>query len=171
MPWFNCKYGYKSCTVIRSNYKDTLQDSFVQRASFSENLLACLLILTVLNFWKFTSYCSLRPLWSGMGEVVLVSASLTLHPPSPPTVHQLSWLALPVLALFLHIWVTYTVGELGSGYICPAQKSLVLGKPTCSVSSPEHDRKLLSHKECIVYWQSVGIALMDSIVLVITCRF
>ena len=25
------------------------------------------LTLKVLNFWKFTSYCSLKPLWSGMG--------------------------------------------------------------------------------------------------------
>ena len=48
----------------------------------------------VLNFWKFTSYCSLKPLWLGMGEVVPARTSPTLHPPSPPTVHQLSWLAL-----------------------------------------------------------------------------
>ena len=47
--------------------------------------------LKVLNFWKFTSYCSLQPLWSGMREVV---SARTLHPPSPPTVHQLSRLAL-----------------------------------------------------------------------------
>ena len=48
----------------------------------------------VLNFWKFTwkwsgwisDYCSLKPLWSGMGEVVPARTSLTLHPPSPPTV-------------------------------------------------------------------------------------
>ena len=52
------------------------------------------LIFKVLNFWKFTRYCSLKPLWSGMGEVVPVRTSPTLHPPSPPTVHQLSWLAL-----------------------------------------------------------------------------
>ena len=52
------------------------------------------LTLKVLNFWKFTSYCSLKPLWSGMGEVVPARTSPTLHPPSPPTVHQLSWLAL-----------------------------------------------------------------------------
>ena len=50
--------------------------------------------LKVLNFWKFTSYCSLKPLWSGMGEVVLARTSPTLHSPSPPTVYQLSWLAL-----------------------------------------------------------------------------
>ena len=30
------------------------------------------LTLKVLNFWKFTSYCSLKPLWSGMREVVLL---------------------------------------------------------------------------------------------------
>ena len=52
------------------------------------------LTLTVLNFWKFTSYCSSKPLWSGMGEVVPARTSPTLHPPSPPTVHQLSRLAL-----------------------------------------------------------------------------
>ena len=62
---------------------------------------ACLQIVTdwtltlkVLNFWKFTSCCSLKPLQSGWGEVVPARPSLTLHPPSPPTVHQLSQLAL-----------------------------------------------------------------------------
>ena len=51
------------------------------------------------------SYCSLKPLWSGMGEVVPARTLLTLHPPSPShcaviilfksvPVHQLSWLAL-----------------------------------------------------------------------------
>ena len=44
------------------------------------------LTLKVLNFWKLTSYCSLKPLWSGMGEVVPARTSPTLH---PPTVHQL----------------------------------------------------------------------------------
>ena len=52
------------------------------------------LTLKVLKFWKFTSYCSLKPLWSGMGEVVPARTSPTLHPPSPPTMHQLSRLAL-----------------------------------------------------------------------------
>ena len=55
--------------------------------------------LKVLNFWKFTSYCSLKPLWSGMREVVPARTSLTLHPPSPPTMHQLSWLALQELRM------------------------------------------------------------------------
>ena len=45
------------------------------------------LTLKVLNFWKFTRYCSLKSLWSGMGEVVPTRTSPTLHPPSPPTVH------------------------------------------------------------------------------------
>ena len=61
------------------------------------------LTLKVLNFWKFTSYCSLKPLWSGMGEVVPARTSPTLHPPSPPTVHQLSWLALQELILNIAI--------------------------------------------------------------------
>ena len=51
----------------------------------------------MLNFWKFTSYCSLKPLWLGMGEVVPARTSPTLHPPSPPTAHQLSRLALSEL--------------------------------------------------------------------------
>ena len=60
--------------------------------SVSQTLI--ILTLKVLNFWKLTSYCSLKPLWSGMGVVVPARTSPTLHPPSPPTVHQLSWLAL-----------------------------------------------------------------------------
>ena len=47
------------------------------------------LTLKVLNFWKFTSYCSLKPLWLGIGEVVPARTSPILHPLSPPTVHQL----------------------------------------------------------------------------------
>ena len=60
--------------------------------SWSSN--GSVLTLKVLNFWKSTSYCSLKPLWSGMGEVVPARTSPTLHPPSPPTVHQLSRLSL-----------------------------------------------------------------------------
>ena len=67
-----------------------------QQLDLGERTLSFLhqLTLKVLNFWKFTSYCSLKPLWSGMGEVVPARTSPTLHPPSPPTVHQLSQLAL-----------------------------------------------------------------------------
>ena len=50
------------------------------------------LTIKVLNFWKLTSHCSLKPLWSGMGEPARNSP--TLHPPSPPTVYQLLRLAL-----------------------------------------------------------------------------
>ena len=48
---------------------------------------SCWLTLTVLNFWKFAIYCSLNPLWSGMGEVVPARTSPTLHPPSPIPSH------------------------------------------------------------------------------------
>ena len=40
----------------------------------------CIITLKVLNFWKFTSYCSLKPIWSGMGEVVPSRTSPTLYP-------------------------------------------------------------------------------------------
>ena len=63
-----------------------------------------LLNFKVLNFWKFSSYCSLKPLRSGMGEVVPARTSPTLHPPSPPTVHQFSWLALWELIAVMDIW-------------------------------------------------------------------
>ena len=68
--------------------------SFSQHAAAADEYNTTHLTLKVLNFWKFTSYCSLKPLWSGMGEVVPARTSPTLHPPSPPTVHQLSRLAL-----------------------------------------------------------------------------
>ena len=44
--------------------------------------------------WISEHCCSLKPLWKGMGEVVPARTLPTLHPPSPPTVHQLSRLAL-----------------------------------------------------------------------------
>ena len=67
-----------------------------------------LLTLKALNFWKFTSYCSLKPLWSGMGEVVPARTSPTLHPSSPPTVHQLSRLTLYELSLLTQWCETWT---------------------------------------------------------------
>ena len=70
------------------------QEEVVKHPKNPHGLLLGKLTLTVLNFWKFTSYCSLKPLWSGMGEVVPARTSPTLHPSSPPTVHQLSRLAL-----------------------------------------------------------------------------
>ena len=53
-------------------------------------VMPALLTLKVLNVWKVTSYCSLKPLWLGMGQVV----SYLADPTSPPTVRQLSRLAL-----------------------------------------------------------------------------
>ena len=48
----------------------------------SSHTTKAILTLKVLNVWKFTSSCSLKPLWSGMGEVVPARTSLTLHPPT-----------------------------------------------------------------------------------------
>ena len=51
-----------------------------------------LLTFKVINFCKFTYKWSerisdsLKPLWSGMGEVVPARTSPTLHPPCPPIV-------------------------------------------------------------------------------------
>ena len=49
-----------------------------------------------------------------MGEVVPARTSPTLHPPSPPTVHQLSWLALRVLDIPTHV---YTNKNDSNGYV------------------------------------------------------
>ena len=79
------------CTLISTKHTHTSRANKPWRKEW-------LLTLKALNFWKFTSYCSLKPLWSGMGEVVPARISPTLHPPSPPTVHQLSRLALKELS-------------------------------------------------------------------------
>ena len=74
------------------------------------------LTLKVLNFWKFTSYCSLKPLWPGMGEVVPARTSPTLHPQSPPTVHQLLRLALEELTS--PSWIPKIASFTGSNKSC-----------------------------------------------------
>ena len=51
-------------------------------------------------------YCSLKPLRLGMGEVVSARISPTLHPPSPPTVHQLSRLALEELTTIHYVMLS-----------------------------------------------------------------
>ena len=71
-------------SIVKTQYKCII--SSLRHRNFT-------LTLKVLNFWKFTSYCNLKPLWSGMGEVVPARTSPTLHPPSPPAMHQLSRLA------------------------------------------------------------------------------
>ena len=98
LPLMRSNMRFDGClkTISRAHYY------WPQQLSISRpDLKWCVwiqLTLTVLKFWKFTSYCtsycSLKPLWSGMGEVVPARTLPTLHPPSPPTVHQLSWLAL-----------------------------------------------------------------------------
>ena len=83
---------------MQVNYAVTARKKVQGRPLFiittSNTFSYCSLTLKVLNFLKFTSYCSLKPLWLGMGEVVLARTSPTLHPPSSPTVHQLLQLAL-----------------------------------------------------------------------------
>ena len=82
-------------TWSNATYKKTTKCSKLIDISSTWNIISSMqLTLNVLNFWKLTSYCSLKPLWSGMGEVVPARTSPTLYPRPPPTVHQLSWLAL-----------------------------------------------------------------------------
>ena len=80
--------------VIKIPMPHDLETLYVQSLSKRYRHIAAILTLKVLNFWKCTSCCSLNPLWSGMREVVPARTSPTLHPPSPPTVRQLSRLAL-----------------------------------------------------------------------------
>ena len=90
-------YGKNSCKIFsKCAWVTAVADRQVKQTDrqTDREIVVQRLTLTVLNFWNFTSYCSLKPLWSGMGEVVPARTSPTRHPPSPPTVHQLSWLAL-----------------------------------------------------------------------------
>ena len=73
---------------------NSMLDMKIRQIHWPHAVLVHILTLKVLNFWKLTSYCSLKPLWSGMGEVVPARTSPTLHLPFPPTVHHLSWLPL-----------------------------------------------------------------------------
>ena len=70
------------------------------------------LTLKVLNFWKFTSYCSLKPLWSGMGGSS--AGSYLADPTSPIPSHCVSIVATSTVrvnfitgskqALSAHAW-------------------------------------------------------------------
>ena len=63
-----------------------------------EPIFLCnILTLKVLNFCKFTSYCSLKPLWSGMGEVVPARTS----PTSPIHSHCASVVVTSTLRAYL----------------------------------------------------------------------
>ena len=87
------RWAWQNIPINGKLYSCNLYIVSVQR----QKGLSIFLTLKVLNFWKFTSNCSLKPLWSGMGEVVPARTSPTLHPPSPAMVHQLSRLALEEL--------------------------------------------------------------------------
>ena len=63
----------------RGNPKPTI--TFDPETASGKNVFQVHLTLKVLNFWKFTSYCSLKPLWSGMGGS---SASSYLADPTSP---------------------------------------------------------------------------------------
>ena len=75
---------WRTCvaTLISGLQTDTF--TFICKYFFNNFPLILILTLKVLNFWKFPSYCSLKPLWSGMGEVV---PARTVRPglKGPPT--------------------------------------------------------------------------------------
>ena len=98
IPWLQRMHNTAARVVehytISREHAISQCEHYLHFEAFTVNIQENLLTFKVLNFWKFTSYCSLKPLWSGMEEVVPARTSPTLHPPSPPTVHQLSRLAL-----------------------------------------------------------------------------
>ena len=104
---------------------------------FKVSLEWILLTLTVLNFWIFTSYCTLKPLWLGMGEVVPARSTLTLHPPSPPTGHQLSWLALYELLIDIVRGQTSGISSVWDGD--PGKQAGKVNLPTAGLSRPARD--------------------------------
>ena len=87
---FTAKYPYVQSwwrtlfiPVVLLRHYSTMKriiQSFGIILKYLESFGACKLTLKVLNFWKLTSYCSLKPLWSGMGEEVPARTSPTLHP-------------------------------------------------------------------------------------------
>ena len=81
------------------------------------------------NGWISDSYCSLKPLCSGMGEVVPARTSPTLLPPSPRTVLSLSCFKV-LQCINCRDWLkTLIVGHGGSS------AGLYLADPTSPISS------------------------------------
>ena len=68
---------FYSCTLGLPVWHVSYHVTYRRRNSF---IIYVPLTLKVLNFWKCTSSCSLKPLWSGMGEVGPARTSPTLHP-------------------------------------------------------------------------------------------
>ena len=81
---------------------------------FSLSGLFCLNPLSA-EFLKFTSYCCLKPLWSGMGEVYI--ASLYLAAPTPILSHCASNVATSTLTADMisgcqNMGITFIGGEM-----------------------------------------------------------
>ena len=90
---------WKECTELpqpRILLTSNVFSCFLQLVWFiKDNIFQSLLTLTLPGpsagvSGSLDSYCSLKPLCSGMGEVVPARTSLTLLPPSPRTVLSLS---------------------------------------------------------------------------------
>ena len=99
LPWLVAIFTvYFNIKNVQKTSKSCHEKYFDKNYSSSMDIYKLRLTLKVLIFWKFTSYYSIKPLSSGMRDLVPARTLLTLHPPSPPTVHQLSWLALQDLS-------------------------------------------------------------------------
>ena len=100
LPIFSSLLGsYAPYTLSYPSFQHQLAKIFRYLWLRNPTVAAPLLTLKVLNFWTFIetwsgwifdSYWSLKPLCSGMGEVVPARTSPTLPPPSPRTVLSLS---------------------------------------------------------------------------------
>ena len=80
-PYVGGSNPHTHCTLV--NCLQLFMDCYFLCMSQRSIHQFVMLTLKVLNFWKFTSYCSLKPLWSGMGEVVPACTSPTLYAPIP----------------------------------------------------------------------------------------
>ena len=126
-----------------------------------------LLTLKVLNFWKLTSYCSTKPLWSGMGEVVPARTSPTLHLPFPPTVHQLSRLALWEL---IHVLFVSGAVYSYSSFQPPTSDNEKLQFERGSVLFPDKCILIICHKFLHTAFNQNLMWLID-LVQLISCMF
>ena len=127
--FFSLEQHLCTCNInITVSILINLHDAIQLWTAFHRAKIICSMHLTlkVLNFWKFTSCCSLKPLRSAMGEVVPARTSLTLHPPSPPTVHQSSWLAL----LRVNYELITLLWDIESDYCSPNKHSSWRSKPS-----------------------------------------
>ena len=68
LSWFECCLTALSHSIAHSVSRKTFNCAHNLNNTESVTRLMTILTLKVLNFWKFTSYCSLKPLWLGMGD-------------------------------------------------------------------------------------------------------